>query len=421
MATSTTPSRLFLRRVRQPASALGTAAVLTVALTACGGSGGNGGSDTVSLGAEASLTGAGAAVGGPQINGIKMAVNEINAAGGVKVGGKPLKLDLQTLDDESKPTLAVQNVQKSLQDGGHYIVGTLESSSIGAYLPVIKNRDDVISMISGAVSPGITNYKPIYRFQAETGQLEDGTGNVLRSKGAKKVAVLTDKAHSGYVANTGAFMNKLRAAGITVTTQQQYQFGDTQYGAQVEAMLRTKPDALLLRGYATDLIRAITTARKLGFTGPIVSSAGYTDKEVTDANAASVMHDVTDVSSTPVDYVASGTSGGNSAVAANAKKFTADYQARFHQAPGLLSANGYESVYLLTAAWAKAGTATDIPKVRKALDALKPADMSAHAVLPVSGGSMFVNHQTLFELIGSTYKNGHWTPAGDVKSTFGSA
>ncbi|HVW42185.1 MAG TPA: ABC transporter substrate-binding protein [Amycolatopsis sp.] len=423
MASNDALPRLFPRHFRHTTTALGVAAVLTVALTACGGgSGSGGGSDTIQLGAEASLTGPGAAVGGPQTNGIQMAVDEINAAGGVKIGGKSVKLGLQTLDDQSRATLAVQNVQKMLQGGGsHYIVGTLSSSSVGAYLPIIKDRDDVISMVSGAVLPGITDNKPVYRFQTETKQLDDGTGNVLLSKGAKKVAMLTDKSHASYVGNTDSFVRKLGAAGISVATQQQYQFGDTQYGAQVEAMLRTAPDALLFRGYATDLIRAITTARQLGFTGPIVSSAGYTDQEVTDANAAPVMHDVTDVGSPPVDYVASAAGGFDATLTANAKKFADDYQARFHQAPGLLSANGYESVYLLAGAWAKAGSATDIPKVRTALDGLKPADVTANAVLPVSGNTVFANHQTIFALVGLTYGNGHWAPSGKVDSTLGPA
>jgi branched-chain amino acid transport system substrate-binding protein len=420
MASNEALPRLFNHRPAHTAFALGSAAVLTVALAACGGGGSGSSGNTVTLGAEASLTGPGAAVGGPQLNGIQMAVDDINAAGGVKMGGQPVKLSLQSLDDQSKATLAVQNVQKMLQGGSHYIVGTLSSSSIGAYLPIIKDRDDVVSMVSGAVQPGITDTKPVYRFQTETKQLDEGTGNVLLAKGARKVAMLTDKSHAGYVGNTAAFVPKLAAAGITVTTQQQYQFGDTQYGAQVEAMLRTSPDALVFRGYATDLIRAITTARQLGFTGPIVSSAGYTDQEVSDANAAPVMHDVIDVASPPVDYVAGTPSDFDPTLTARAKKFDDDYQARFHQAPGLLSANGYESVYILAAAMNRAGSATDIPKVRGALDALKPGDIT-DAVLPVSGDTLFVKHQAIFQLVALEYQNGHWAPSGKVASTLGPA
>jgi branched-chain amino acid transport system substrate-binding protein len=112
MASNEAPPRLFKHRPGHTAFALGSAAVLTVALAACGGGGSGSSGTTVTLGAEASLTGPGAAVGGPQLNGIQMAVDDINAAGGVKVGGQSVKLSLQSLDDQSKATLAVQNVQK---------------------------------------------------------------------------------------------------------------------------------------------------------------------------------------------------------------------------------------------------------------------------------------------------------------------
>jgi branched-chain amino acid transport system substrate-binding protein len=408
-------------RRRSGIAALAGAAVLGLAACGGGGSGGGGdGASTVTLGGEASLTGSGAAVGVPQFNGIQMAVDEINAAGGVTVGSSKVKLEVQTVDDQSKPTLAVQNVQKFLQNGSHYIVGTLTSSAVGAYLPIIKDRDDVISMVSGAVLPGITDNKPFYRFQTETAQLDEGVGNVVIADGAKRVAMLTDKSHAGYVANTASYVGKLTAAGVTVTTQQEYQFGDTQYGAQLEAMLRTSPDALVLRGYATDLIRAITTARQLGFTGPIVSSAGYTDKEVTDVGAQAMMAGVTDVGSPPISYVAGAGQGYDAGLVAQAKKFVDGYQSKFNQAPGLLSANGYESVYLLANAMTKAGTATDIAAVSHALDGLTQQAVP-QAVLPVVSDPIFDKHQARFSLVAIGYQNGKWTATGKVNSTLGTS
>lgn len=416
MASNTSPPR----GIRRFAAGLVATAVLASGLAACGKSGSSAGGGTIVLGAEASRSGSGAAVGVPQLNGIRMAVDEINDAGGVKTGSASSKLDLKVLDDESKPTLAVQNVQKLLQEGSHYLVGTLSSGAIGAYLPIIKNRDDVISMVSGAVLPGITSAKPVYRFQTETVQLDEGMGNVLVADGAKKIAMLTDKSHAGYVANTDSYVRKLTGAGIEVTTRQQYQFGDTQYGPQIGAMLRTKPDALVFRGYATDLLRAISTARQLGYQGPIVSSAGYTDKEVADVHALAVMRGVTDVASPPVGYIATAGKDIPAALVAQAKKFSAAYQARFGQAPGLLSANGYESVYILAAAMSKAGTASDVPKVRGALDAMTPGAVP-NAVLPVAGATLFDKHQTRFQLVKIIEKAGTLTPVGEVASTLGAS
>lgn len=398
-----------------------------LALTACGGgsgsstaatSGQNGKSTTVTLGDEATLSGAGAAVGVPQTDGIKLAVQEINASGGVPVQGGRVKFDLKVLDDASKPETAVANIQKLLQSDVHYVVGTLESSGVGAYLPIIKARDDVISMVSGASLPGITKYPPVYRLNTSSAQLDNGAANVILANGAKRVAMLTDKAHAGYVTNTAALVRELQSKGVSVTTQQQYQFGDTQYGAQIEAMLRTKPDVLMMRGYASDLTLAIKTARQLGYSGPIVCNAGFTAKDVSDANAAAAMKDVADANKPTVEYIAKTPKQYPAPVVKSAQQFVQNYRRRYSQDPQLLSGNGYESVYLLAMAIKKAGTATDIAKVRAALDQLTIGDVP-NAVIPTGGDRIFDQRQANFALVKNEFANGQWIPRGKLSATLG--
>jgi branched-chain amino acid transport system substrate-binding protein len=357
---------------------------------------GGGGGGTVVFGSEVPLTGAAASVGVPQENGIKLAVQQINAAGGLKVGGSSYQIKLNEQDDASTGTTGVQVVQKLLQSDIHFLFGGTSSAVVGAYIPIIQNRTDLINVISGSVLPGITKYKPVYRYQVEVQRNEIAATNVAKAKGYKSVAFVTDKNHSGYVGNTDNAVQQMESVGAAVTTKQEYTAGDTQFGSQINAILRDRPDAIYLRGFAADLLRFITQVRQLGYTGPILSNAGYTAKEVADENAAAGMTNVFDVLPPQVANIATSTTS-DPAIVAEAKKFVTDYKTAFNGDPGLLSGQGYDSIWVAAAAIEKAGTTTDIPKIQAALDALTVGDVQ-HVVLPMgaTGDKVFVDHQASF-------------------------
>jgi branched-chain amino acid transport system substrate-binding protein len=367
-------------------SATGTGSTSGASSSSAAGSGSTAGS--VTFGSELPLTGSAASVGVPQENGIQLAVNQVNAAGGIKIGSKSYKVNLNVQDDASTGTTGVEVVQKLLQSNISYLFGGTSSEVVGAYLPIIEHSSSVINIISGSVLPGITQYPSVYRFQADVQRNEIAATNFLHSKGYKSVAMLTDRTHAGYVANTGNVIKEMASVGITVTTQQQYSAGDTQYGSQVEAITRTKPDAIVLRGYAADLLRFITQARQLGYTGPIVSTAGYTSAEVQQENATAGMSNVFDVLPPQVANIATSTTAAAPLVAA-AKTFVSDYTSAFHAAPQLLSGQGYDSIWIMVAAMEKAGTVTDVAAIRNALNTLTVSEVQ-HVVLPIGNANDLV-------------------------------
>ncbi len=123
-----------------------------------------------------SLTGPAQSVGVPQANAIKMAVEEINAKGGIKVGGASQRIVLDVQDDRSEPTAGVTAVQKMLSSGKPvFIVGSLSSAVTGAYVPIVKDRKDVVSIVVGAALEGITQNPPIYRPRLTLSQYTGGT------------------------------------------------------------------------------------------------------------------------------------------------------------------------------------------------------------------------------------------------------
>ncbi|MTD13903.1 ABC transporter substrate-binding protein [Nakamurella sp. YIM 132087] len=387
---------------RRSLSLIGVAALTASLLAGCGSSdsGSGSGGNTVRIGQLAELTGGAASFGLPQANGIQLAVDEINAAGGFDVGGTKHTIELDTQDNKSDATAGVTALQKIRSDGAKYLVGTGSSAVLGAYLPIVKDDQNFISLVVGAALVGATDNVSIYRPRVTLTQYTAATLQYLQEKKLTKLALLSDSQHAGYVAETPTYLAGLEAAGIEVLAQESYKLGDTDFAAQLTAMLRTDPEVLSLRGYAPDTARIVKQARELGYDGPIVTNAGLSKTEVTDAQAGDSMTDVVDiVAPTSLDLVQ------NDTYKAAAEAFNTAYEAKFKEEPGFTSASAYSGVKILVAAMQKAGTVTDVPKVREALDALTPADVTGlvDSVKPNAEGKIFTNHQAAYEMVVRAY------------------
>lgn len=405
------------RRSRRPlrGAAVATALVLPFGLAACGSSSddsssastGGGGSSTIEIGDLESLSGAGASVGVPEGNSVKLAADKVNAAGGIKAGDKTYKIKIVQEDDKSDPTAGVTAVQKMLSsDGLHYMVGTTSSAVAAAYVPVIKDRDDVVSVVVSAALAGITDNPQIYRPRVTNAQYTDATVKYLVDRGdIKSIATLTDKEHAGFVAETPRLASLLKDKGIATVAQESYTFGDTSFGSQLSAMLRKNPQLLNIRGYPGDVSRAIKQAREQGYKGPIITNSGTTAKEVEDAQAASAMTNVTDIfAPLPSDQIKLGIN------AKPSQTFLDDYKAKYNSEPAGTSASAYDGLRILAAAIAKAGGPDDVAKVRAALDGLTLADVPdlISSFKPQSGDRIFTKRQAYFSVAGREWKNGDW-------------
>jgi branched-chain amino acid transport system substrate-binding protein len=381
---------------------------LPLSLAACGGSsssgGASGGTETLKVGDLESLTGAGASVGVPQANAMKLAAQRVNAQGGIKAGDKTYKVQLVTVDDKSDPTAGVTAVQKLINaEGVKYMVGSTSSAVTAAYIPIVKSRQDFVSVVVSAALSGITENPQIYRPRVTNEQYTDATVNYLAGQpAAKKIAILTDKEHAGFVAETPRLKQVLQQKGISTVADESYTFGDTEFGGQLSKMLRANPDVLNIRGYPADVTRAIKQAREQGFNGPIITNSGTTATEVKDAQAASAMHDVIDIfSPLPSDQMKLGINTGPS------KQFLDSYEQKFNGEPAGTSASAYDGLRILAAAIAKARGADDVQAVKRGLDGLTVNDVPGLVTTfkPQAGGKLFKDRQSYFTVVGRT-----WSP-----------
>jgi branched-chain amino acid transport system substrate-binding protein len=360
-----------------------------------------------------SLSGPGQSTGVSQAAGIKMAVDEINAKGGIKVGGTSYKIELNTVDDRSEPSAGVTAVQKMLSSGKPlFMIGSLSSAVTGAYVPIIKERPDVISVVVGAALEGITDSKAVYRPRFTLSSYTQGSIDWLKKQSdIKRVAMLTDNKHSGFVQQTPALKAGIKGLGMEVVAEEEYVFGSTQFGAQIAAMTRANPDLVSIRGYASDVTRAIRQARELGYKGPILLSTGLTVKDVVDAQAQNAMEGVTEIFGPQVADLVQGNKNAD-----KAKAFEDAFQKRFNASSGATTLSAYGGVYILARALEKAGTVTDVAKVRAALDALTPADVP-ELIEPIKpqDGKIFKDRQAQFALVVRRWKDNNFVPVAFVE------
>lgn len=410
--TRTTPG--WWRRI----AALVTSLTLLAVLASCssddngedvaaGESGGE--TETLVLADLESLTGPAASVGVPQANAVQMAVDEINEAGGIDLGGTTYTFELDTEDDKSDPTAGVTAVQKFLSGGRKYMIGSLSSAVVGAYLPIVQDNEEFISVVVGAALEGITEHPSIYRPRVTLSQYTIGLGNYLSDLGTiETIALLTDQQHAGFVQQLEPMKQRLRDEGIEVVADESFTFGATEFGPQLTAMLRQNPDALNFRGYPADVTRAIKQAREQGFDGPIYTTSGITQKEVDDAQAAEQMDGVVEVyAPLPSDLI----EGDRNAERAQA--FEEAYKERFDEPSGGTSMSAYDGVYILARALEKAGTVDDVAAVRAALDELTIEDVP-ELVEPLKaqeGGRIFDERQAYFVLVVREWSDGAFRPA----------
>jgi branched-chain amino acid transport system substrate-binding protein len=347
---------------------------------------------------ETGLTGADAEVGGPQLDGFKLAVDQINAAGGIPVGGAKDKIVTTVSDDTSVASVGVEKVHGIIGSGTHFMFGLLSSDVVNAYLPLICNSKTLLAMSSGTVLPALTQCSNSFRTADPPQVLDTANLNFIKEKGYKTFAVMNDDTYPSTPQSRA--QESLLQHISSVVAYENYTAGSSSYTSQVSVIVPKHPAAMAPGEYADDALRVVLESQQVGYTGDYVDTSGTTAAEVQalGVTAADMKNffNVGDPSTAAV--VASPAGQFPAAQVAAAKSFNSAYVAAFHSQPGLLSADAYASVYEVAAAITAAKTTTNTPAVEAALEAMKVATVQSHLAQPVesgAGGLLFTKHDTL--------------------------
>ncbi len=313
--------------------------------------------DAIKVGEFASLTGKEATFGISSHEGTLLAVEEINAGGGVL--GK--QIQLLTEDDLSKAGEPATVVNKLIsRDGVVAILGEVASSRSLEAAPICQQAK--IPMIS----PSSTNPKV-----TETGDfifrvcfIDPFQGTVManfaaKTLKAKKVAVFTDVKSDYSKGLAKYFKEGFIAGGGQIITELDFNGGDKDFKAQLTAIKSANPDAVFIPGYYTDVALICIQAKQLGLSVPLFGGDGWESDQLVKIGQGAVEGQYFSTHYAP------------DVATEQSKKFVAAYQKRFAgKLPDAMAALGYDSALVLADAIKRAGS-TDGQKVRDALAATK--------------------------------------------------
>src|SRR5438067_576870 len=317
------------------------------------------GAQDIVVGEFASLTGSEATFGVSSSNGVELAKEEINNAGGL-LGGRKIKVIME--DDQSKPGQPSAAVQKLVaSDNAIAIVGEIASSRSLEAAPICQNAK--ITM----VSPGSTNRsvteKGDYIFRVCFIDPFQGTVMAkfaLDNLHAKKIAILQD-VKSDYSKGLAQFFKEyFTSHGGQIVTDLSYTGGgtDKDFRAQLTKIKTGQPDAIFVPGYYTEAGLIAKQARSLGIKVPLLGGDGWDSPKLTE------------IGGTALDGCYFSTHFSVQDKNAKVQDFVKNYQAKFHAVPDGMAPLGYDAMMILGQAINTAGS-TDGTKVRDALASVK--------------------------------------------------
>jgi branched-chain amino acid transport system substrate-binding protein len=249
------------------------------ALATTSGGCGQGKGGTIRIGVYGSTTGTTATFGQSTENGVKLAFDEINAAGGV--GGK--QLEMFSEDDQSKAEEAATAVQKLInQDQVVALIGEVASSRSLAAAPIAQAAG--VPMISpSSTNPEVTRKG---NFIFRTCFIDPFQGTVMaifaaQNLGLKRVAILKDIKNDYSVGLAQFFTEEFTGKqGGTITGEQAYSEGDSDFRSQLTALKSGRPEAIFVPGYYTEVGSIAIQAKELGIQAPLLGGDGWVSDQL---------------------------------------------------------------------------------------------------------------------------------------------
>lgn len=295
---------------------------------------------TILLGEVGSLTGSEAAFGVSTRNGIELAIEETNAAGGVK--GK--KVAVRVYDDQSKPDEAGSATARLIsQDKVTAILGEVSSSNSLAMAP--RAQEAQVPMVSpSSTNPKVTEVGD-YIFRVCF--IDPFQGAVMARYSHDKlkftkVAILTDKKSAYSEGLTEYFNDTFVKLGGKIVGIEAYANGDTDFRAQLTNIKKLKPDGIYVPGYYQSVAIIAEQARELGLNVPLMGGDGWDSAKLFELGGKAVEG----------SYVSNHYSADDPSP--RVQDFIKRYKEKYGQVPDSLAALGYDSARVVIEAMKRA-------------------------------------------------------------------
>lgn len=312
--------------------------------------------EAILLGEVGSLTGSEAAFGISTRDGIALAIDEANEAGGVK--GK--KLAVRVYDDQSKPEEAASAATRLItQDKVLVILGEVASSNSLAMAP--KAQEAKVPMISpSSTNPKVTEVGD-YIFRVCF--IDPFQGYVMAKYAHdelkfKDVAILTDKKSAYSEGLTDVFKRKFAEMGGKIVGVESYAKGDTDFRAQLTNIKKLKPQGLYVPGYYQDVAVIAEQAKELGLKVTMMGGDGWDSAKLFELGGSAVEG----------SYVSNHYSADDPSP--RVQEFIKKYEAKYKTTPDSLAALGYDAARVAIEAMKRAPELTG-PAIREQIATTK--------------------------------------------------
>jgi branched-chain amino acid transport system substrate-binding protein len=312
--------------------------------------------ETIKIGEFGSLSGDNASFGTSQNNGVQMAVEEINAAGGVL--GK--KIDLTVEDNMTKQGETTTIARKLIsQDHVVAIIGEVASSKTLEAAPIAQAAK-IPLIATAATNPKVTQTGD-YVFRVcftDDFQAVVIARFVLEKLKAKNIAFMTDVKQDYSVGLTNIAKDYLGKNGGNVVKEQSYSSGDKDFRAQLTDIKSANPDVIIITGYYPEASLIAKQARQFGIKATLVGGDGWDGSSLIPVGGKAIEgayfsnHFSTEDKSPLV------------------QDFVKKYKQKYNAVPDAFAALGYDATKLLADAIKRAGS-TDPDKIRAAIQDTK--------------------------------------------------
>jgi branched-chain amino acid transport system substrate-binding protein len=312
---------------------------------------------TVKLGVFEPMTGANAAGGAMEVEGIKLA-NELYPT--VKVGGTEYKIELVVADNKSDKVEAANAAQRLVdQDKVHAVLGSWGSSLSMAAGPIVKDKQ-IPAIALSATNPLVTKGNDYY-FRVCFIDPFQGTvmaNYAVRELKAKKAAIIREVSNDYSVGLAKYFADgfkRLTGDPDAIVAALNYNTNDQDFTAQLTTLKSMQIDVIFAPGNYTESALVIKQARELGITVPFLGGDTWETPEFIDVGKEAVEGAVfSTFFATEVP------------ITETSKTFLAAYRKQYSKEPAAVTALGFDGYLVVRAAIEKAGSLEGV-KIREAL------------------------------------------------------
>lgn len=355
-------------------SACLVAALSTALLAGCGGEKKDSAAadaDKYVIGASFELTGNVANYGKSTLSGLKLAVDQVNKAGGVN--GK--QLVVVESDNKSEPAESGNSVTKLItQDKVVAVVGPATSGCVFAATPVVtSNKVPLIAPC--ATAPAITvDNGQVKEFIFRACFIDPFQGRVMaefadKTLGVKNVAILHDASSDYSKGLAEVFEKTLNEKGGKVVAKEAFLSKDIDFKAALTKIKAANPEAIYIPGYYEEVAKIIKQTREIGLNVPLIGCDGWDSPKLVEIAGPEALNNT---------YFSSAFSVQDQTE--SVQKFIADYKAMYQKDPDIFCMQGYNAGLVLADALKRAGDGADGTKLAAAIAATKD--------LPVASGKL---------------------------------